>query len=382
MSIHGFIRMQAEEILSDWQDFAGACHPEADAVEVHALRASTEALLLETAETLARDDRADAGGEAGAAESSERHAAALLERGYSLDELITEFHELRASILRRWEAQLASVGASELDEIDRLNAALDRSLAVAVRSYSARLAQSRELLIGGLAHDLRNPLGAIHQSAEALSLTRGGDPGSAELLRLIRSCATRMEKLVAQMLDYTRIQLGEPLPVVPVHTDLAHLCRTIIGELQAFHPDCIIQPYLTGDLSGTWDAEGIERMLSNVIGNAVEHGRHDVPVSVRAWGEDDQILVSVRNEGSSIPPDEVAVIFDPFRRGTSGARRSRRVPERAGLGLFVARGIAEAHGGTIEVSSSEGGGTTFTVRLPRGPRWSPAPVAFRPVGLR
>jgi signal transduction histidine kinase len=138
-----------------------------------------------------------------------------------------------------------------------------------------------------------------------------------------------------------------------------------------------------GELTGEWDAARLRQVVSNLLGNALQHGAGTGPVelSVSAeerngasgadgaeGGERAGIRLVVRNDGPPIPRDALPTIFDPLVRGPSPASaelQKQRRPGSIGLGLYIAREVAAAHGGTIEVASSAESGTAFTVRLPR-----------------
>jgi signal transduction histidine kinase len=104
------------------------------------------------------------------------------------------------------------------------------------------------------------------------------------------------------------------------------------------------------------------QVVGNLVSNALHHGRPDTPVRVEVRDAGGEVRLSVHNEGESIPPELQAMLFQPFRRGTTGKAATRSV----GLGLYIVRQVARAHGGEVEVHSARGEGTTFTVRLPRG----------------
>jgi signal transduction histidine kinase len=112
------------------------------------------------------------------------------------------------------------------------------------------------------------------------------------------------------------------------------------------------------------------QVITNLVGNAVQHSPEGTPVRVGSRGRDGEVLLEVHNEGPPIPAEVLPTLFEPFRRGRStggGGMGS------VGLGLYISRQLVEAHGGTIQVRSEQGEGTTFTVRLPRS--HPPAPTA-------
>jgi signal transduction histidine kinase len=117
-----------------------------------------------------------------------------------------------------------------------------------------------------------------------------------------------------------------------------------------------------GEMTAEIDSSRVAQLLSNLVGNALQHGSVDGPVTVVARGASDSITISIHNEGPTIAADQLKTIFDPLSRGTQGRGED---PGSLGLGLYIARQIALAHGGNIEVVSTLAEGTTFSVRLSR-----------------
>jgi signal transduction histidine kinase len=220
----------------------------------------------------------------------------------------------------------------------------------------------RELFIGVLAHDLSNPLSAIVSTADVM-LRRGTLPEiEYKATARISSTASRALRMIDQLLDFTRSRLGGGLPVHRVTTDLARICRTTIDELESKHPDRVLVFEANGACIGDWDPDRLAQLVGNLVANAIQHGEPGAPVRVRLRGEGENVIVHVANQGNPIPPELLPTIFEAFRRRT-GDNPSRGL----GLGLFIARQIVEAHGGSIDVESvAAARTTTVTVRLPRG----------------
>jgi PAS domain S-box-containing protein len=214
-----------------------------------------------------------------------------------------------------------------------------------------------ELFMGMLGHDLRDPLNAIKMSAQYLHLTNGEQ--APKMADRILASTQRMERMVAQLFDLTRIRLAGGLPIEPQRVDLRDICSRVIDEVNAARPDAAIQLVVTGDVTGTWDGDRLLQVVSNLLGNAIVHVRGSKDVTLRLTGTEDTVELAVHNAGA-IPETILPVIFDPFRGAQVRGKRHG-----LGLGLFIIRHIVEAHGGSIEVDSSEQHGTTFTVRLPR-----------------
>jgi signal transduction histidine kinase len=172
-----------------------------------------------------------------------------------------------------------------------------------------------------------------------------------------------MSIMIDQLLDFTRVRSGGGIQVEPHPTDLAELCSQAIGELELAQPDWKVQRELAGDPRGTWDADRLLQVISNLVANAGQHGCRESGILVRLDGTaPDHVRIEVHNKGV-IPPAILPTLFDPFR-GTQHRRdRSRGL----GLGLFIVREIVRAHRGTVEVSSDDAR-TTFSLRLPRWPK--------------
>jgi signal transduction histidine kinase len=208
-------------------------------------------------------------------------------------------------------------------------------------------------------HDLRNPLSAITMSAVALE-RKGGDALAKPVQRIVSS-ARRMERLISQLLDFAQARYGNGIPVRPRPADLAQVARAAVDELEAGHPGRRIAVEAEGDTAGEWDPDLLAEVVSNLVGNAVQHGAGQ-PVTVRLRGAGAEVIAEVHNGGRPIAPELVPHLFDPFRRGR-GADASRAGG--IGLGLFITREIVRAHRGAIEVRSDAAAGTTVSVRLPR-----------------
>jgi PAS domain S-box-containing protein len=220
-------------------------------------------------------------------------------------------------------------------------------------------AEFREQLLGIVGHDLRNPLASVTMAA-ATMLKRGAltETDSRTTARIATS-ADRMARIIEQVLDFTRSRLGGGIPIAPAPVDLEHVSRQVLDELEVAHPDRELRLDVRGDPRGNWDGQRLGQVVSNLVGNAVAHGKPGGRIDVALRGSADHVELAVHNEGPPIPAEMLPVIFEPFRSGKP------RSPSSLGLGLFIVRQIVHAHGGSIDVRSVEGDGTTFTLRLPR-----------------
>ena len=216
----------------------------------------------------------------------------------------------------------------------------------------------RDLFLGILGHDLRNPLQAV-EAAAALLLRKDSLP---EELRwpatMIRQSADRMSRIISDLLDFARGRLGHGIPVTPRPMSMAEVCRRVVDELAVAHPTRALGVEVRGATDGAWDPERVAQVVSNLVGNAIAHGAD--PVRVTLAEEDAAVRLVVENGGAPIPAEALPRLFQPFfsRNGDQ---------KRLGLGLFIAHEIVRAHGGTVAVASSRDAGTAFTVLWPKPP---------------
>lgn len=379
MRLGDFILANLEPILADWEEFARSLAP-GSAMDVIALRDHAEDILRVTARDMVSSQSAEQqadkskGYGGGGSESarldhaSYEHAIARLGSGFNLIEVVSEYRALRASVLRLWGRSVRSADVNDLQDLTRFNESMDQSLAEAVKSYTERVEQSRELFLATLGHDLRNPLNAIVVSSGLLSRSGQLDEEHTQIAAQMSGFAKVMTGMIDDLLDFTRTRLGGGMPVSAQRTDLQNLCRDVLGEFRAAHPNRPLHFESSGDTIGEWDAARLRQVVSNLVANAIQYGAEATGVEVVARGEEANVFVSVKNHGCPISSSALPTIFDPFVRTSEGTTRHRRG---VGLGLYIARQIVLAHGGTITVASDQSTGTVFNVCLPRYPKPEP-----------
>jgi signal transduction histidine kinase len=216
-----------------------------------------------------------------------------------------------------------------------------------------------------LSHDLRNPLASIGMTAHMVPLVCKNPAEAIACGQQISNDVLAMERMIGDLLDYTRTRLGAGMPVKPAPLDLGGLAKNLFEQFRTAHPNRDIQLHTDGDMNGRWDCDRLRQAISNLLGNAIQHGSADFPVTLSIRGEASEIFIDVHNGGDPIPPGELQIIFDPLIRGSSAQHPTRNRPGSIGLGLYIAREVAKSHGGRIDVSSTAKDGTSFIVRLPR-----------------
>ncbi len=223
-----------------------------------------------------------------------------------------------------------------------------------------RAEELQRLVVGIVGHDLRTPLSAILTSAKLLA--RAGDltGRQAKLASTIERSAARMESLARDLLDFTRARSPFGIPVARRPGDLDAICRAAIEEAEASMPDRTLDYTAEGEGHGEWDSDRLAQLLGNLLANALKHGDPRAPVALRLQGRPDHVLVRVENHGTPIPADAIPQLFEPFGRLAVPRGREGGI----GLGLFIAREIARAHGGDVEVTS-DASRTVVTALLPR-----------------
>jgi PAS domain S-box-containing protein len=210
-----------------------------------------------------------------------------------------------------------------------------------------------------VSHDIRNPLSMIQLAATALG--DFADPAGEVKTKaeIITRGADRIQHIVRDLLDLSREREGAGIPIEPKPADLRAICRQIIDELEAIARDRKITFDCEADGHGAWDENRILQAISNLASNAVQHSTPGSPVRLRLTGDEQRVIVEVHNEGT-IPGELLPRIFEPFRSGRHYGNRR----DGLGLGLFIAKAIARAHDGGLEVDSSDGR-TMFRLVLPR-----------------
>ena len=376
MKLSSFISDNVNSIVDEWERFARTLLPVSKTMTTLALRDHCRDMLLAIANdmktpgnSIERSERSIGGGQPSAQleKAAEEHGALRQMAGFNLVQLVAEFRALRASVLSRWhQSQGAGAAAPAIEEIMRFDEGIDDALAESIERYSLELSASRDMFLAMLGHDLRGPLSGIDMSTLLLGKPDLAEAARNKALTRIKRASGEMNRLVTDLLEYTRTRLGRGIPIERGTSDLGPLCEEAVEAIRAGQPEQRFLSELSGDLSIQVDAPRMQQVLANLLNNAVQHGDRTAPVLLSADGQEEAVVLKITNMGNPIPANALSAIFEPLVQASSaGAGTHQRSKTSLGLGLFIAREIVLGHEGTIAVESSAESGTVFTIRLPR-----------------
>ena len=272
-------------------------------------------------------------------------------------------NEIRA--LQKSISEFSDSDEGALTELTRVNnelSNLQRELA-RKNSQLERLNEQKNEFLGMAAHDLRNPLGVISMSAEYLAERAELDEKGSELLRMIRSSARFLHSLVDDLLDVSQIEAGK-LEMDVDERDLREIFEDDLRLLGATaeRKDISIEVEEPDEpLVARVDPDRIRQGFHNLLSNAVKYSPPGAEVFVRMQRRDGELRVSIEDHGPGIPDDEIEHLFEPFSMVSTEPTAGEKS---TGLGLLISKRVVEAHGGRIEVQSTVGEGSTFTIVLP------------------
>jgi len=255
---------------------------------------------------------------------------------------------------------------------------------VAIALANARLYQearqavrARDDLLSICSHELRTPVTGMKLQTELmrrqLFKLDPGDGAPEKLQKLVGQTdkqLDRLTKLIEEMLDFSRIGSGR-LPIKPERLDLTEVVRATVDWMrpQCVLAGCTVELEAAGPVLGNFDRFRLEQVLTNLLTNAVRYGAGK-PINVRVFEEASRARLSVRDQGMGIAAVDQARIFEPYERAVPSSSISG-----LGLGLYIARHIVSAHGGTLTVESEVGRGSTFRADFPKADGARPAPTA-------
>lgn len=223
-------------------------------------------------------------------------------------------------------------------------------------AIAQRRAMFAEQMVAIVSHDLKNPLTAIRMASDFLS--RGERTAKErQLLGHIGQSSERAQRMIADLLDFTQARVGQGITIKAAPLDLHAVTHQAVDELRVAFPQATLEHLAIGSGHARLDADRVQQIIGNLVANSVAYGDLQRPITVTSRLGDGHCEVSVHNHGAVIPKALIDVLFEPMTRGTDQGSDVRSV----GLGLYIVRELARAHGGDVAVSSNEQEGTTFTV---------------------
>ncbi len=221
-----------------------------------------------------------------------------------------------------------------------------------------KTAELREQFIAILSHDLRNPVGAVLNSAQLLK-RMPLDEKSMRVANIIYDSSYRMKGLIENIFDFALGRMGGGIILnLDTRHSMEEILQQVITELQIIHPDSVIEKEFIISTHVSFDGKRMAQLFSNLLGNALKHGKAGAPVKVVASSDEDNFRLSVENSGKKIPAAAMERLFQPFSRG-----EVKPGQEGLGLGLYIAAEIAKAHNGMLDVVSTNEE-TCFTLTMP------------------
>lgn len=307
--------------------------------------------------------------------AAQGHALARVDQGLQPADVLVEFRLLRQELWRALRLELPD-GAPTSDVVAAellLNDALDGAAALALAALTTRLDQLREEFLATTVHDVRQPITRVSGNAQlAERLLSAPDPDLPRIkqaVHQIREGVDEMGRLLNTLVDASGTALGA-LVLHPAPIDLVPLLQETVAQSDPEIAQRVRLEIPPGTpVTGQWDAHRIAQVLTNLLSNAAKYSPPETPITVTLQPEADVVVISVRDEGIGIPPEDLPRLFQRYVRGHHALTVGT---EGLGLGLYLCRGIVEAHGGRIWATSpGTGQGASIVVQLPYqvpGPR--------------
>jgi signal transduction histidine kinase len=231
------------------------------------------------------------------------------------------------------------------------------------REMSVTLEKERDLkevFISTLSHDIRTPLTVAKMSAELIAKKIVDNPLIYKMAFCISSSIDRADRMIQNLLDASFIKAGEKLQLYIAQCSMNSIVASVVEDLSIVHNDRFFIRSLE-EVDGFWDENGIRRVLENLLLNAVKYGKVNTIITIEIIKTHESVIVNIHNEGMPIEPDDIKTLFNRFKRLNSAIKSDQKG---WGLGLTLVKGIIEAHGGSVQVKSLSGEGTTFSINLP------------------
>ncbi|MGJ7557467.1 ATP-binding protein [Variovorax sp. RB3P1] len=382
MPLASFISSHLDLILVDWVTFAKKQLPAAGRMDQVALLDHGKKILEEVVVNMARNEteretRLKSEGKSQDASTSisvpsRIHGRQRERQGFEIGQMVGEYRALRATVLRLWQSSEERPDTSDLNGVIRFNEAIDQALAESVEVFSVEVERARDVFLGMLGHDLRGPLSTI---ASCASLELAKWPADARQAPLMLRSVAQMKALLDDLMEFTKYRLGGGLSLSPSHLVLDQFVQNTLDEIGTISIGRILTLEAAGDMEGEWDPRRLHQALSNLVFNALKYGFPSSPIKILLDGTvKDSVCLTVQNTGKPIPSELLPKLWDPLiRESTDFGSDSEVAGANLGLGLHVVREIALAHGGSVQVTSTDTV-TQFQLSLPRICSGSPSDV--------
>jgi signal transduction histidine kinase len=291
--------------------------------------------------------------------AAQLHGKSRAVSGLTIEQLVAEFRVLRSSVLRLW-TEACPTGEFTSEDTMRFNEAIDQAVAESVAFFNAEVEHWRALLLGVVGHDLRGPLNAVLLTSELLMREAGNAPFGRRAEAIALS-ARRMATLLDSLLEYNKASLGASMVLHRTPGDLVDACEEEISLLRTSLPGREITFRSAQACPMNVDLSRIREALANLVYNAAQHGIPGSLIEVALEQGAGEVHLSVTNASDPIDPLVLQGLFEPLRQRTAHTGQESR---NLGLGLFIVRVIARAHGGDA-VAEMLNGNVRFTVRMPK-----------------
>lgn len=361
MSISTSVRLKKNinKIMRIWEERANREIKASNHQETTALRDSLPEFLEQLAVTLSENkstknkilSNKDENSRLGKKHGTERAGSI----NYTLDQLILEYHILRQVLRNVLEEETPLTP----EENEVIVSSIEQTVNDAATQFSETLKDLQEQVAHTLAHDLRNPMSAAKVSAQMIMRRLDDKENCMESANRIFRSMDRIDKMISALLDASRMRAGESPPLEFIECDLDWLANDVAYELNIGHKDRLFVKS-SGKCLGLWNEDGLRRLIENLTTNAAKYSLENTPITISIIQDVKSATLSVHNEGEPIPLDIQNTLFEKFKRASSSENKIGW-----GLGLSVVKAMVDVHGGTIEVESVAGKGTTFSIHLPK-----------------
>lgn len=372
MRLAPFLKKYKEEIATEWVKYARENIGVTLKMDVNEIRDHVIDMLdrmaddMDTSQTNAQQQAKSTGHKPPVLVHdmpAKEHGSQRVEAGFDIVELSSEFRALRASVLRLWEAKMTTaIDKDKFQDMIRFNEAIDEAWMHSMARFHTKVDESKNWFMGVLGHDLRSPLSTIHGAQQVLARSVNLSDREKNLVKHSESSVKHMEELINNLLELTKLRLGSGMTIKKTTTDLTLLCEQTIQEFMITYPQALLYLQSPGPVRGEWDNLRIHQVITNLIANALRHGKPGGPVTVSISAEAKNVCLSVHNEGRPIPESMRKIIFTGMYTNSGGNQIKQ---SNYGLGLFIVKEIVNSHNGSIDLESTEKKGTRFTITLPR-----------------